>query len=94
MEHTLLLSVPEDIYVSLMKRAAETGQSPEHLAVQWLTAGSRAPSPRRERDPLNDIIGCIDTGISDWGTNHDWYIRQGILESIRGAARKDDPSDA
>jgi hypothetical protein len=94
MEHTLLLSLPEDVYVSLMKTAVETGQSPEQLAVQWLIAGSRSSSPQHEHDPLDDIIGCIDTGISDWGTNHDWYIRQGILESMRGAARKDDPSDA
>lgn len=38
MSHTLTLEVPEAVYEPLRKTAEQSGQSPEVVAVQWLTA--------------------------------------------------------
>lgn len=80
MVHTLTLEVAEEIYQPLLKTAAQTGQTPEELAAQWLANAVR----RFADDPLDKFIGALDTGIPDWADQHDKYIGQALMEEVRG----------
>jgi hypothetical protein len=88
-ERSLSLELPEDLYASLAKIAEQEGKPPEELASQWLAIAIRSLTP----DPLDNLIGSMNSGIPDWGDRHDWYIGQAILESMRGDHGENDPSD-
>jgi hypothetical protein len=79
MEHTLSLSVSEEIYESLSKIAEEIGEPPEQLAARWVALCAKSLTS----DPLDRLIGSLDSGMPGWSDNHDWYIGQAILESMR-----------
>jgi hypothetical protein len=70
MDHPLTLNVPECVYRSLVRRAEESGQPPEVLAVQLLSAVTQ---PEVE-DPLEAFIGAFDSRGSDWADHHDTYL--------------------
>ena len=80
MEHTLSLSVSEEIYKSLSKIAEEMGEPPEELAARWVALCAKSLTS----DPLDRLIGSLNSGMPGWSDNHDWYIGQAILESMRG----------
>ncbi len=75
MTHTLLLEVPEEVYDSLVKNAAQKGEPPERLAVEWLAKVSRAVGD----DPLEKFIGAFNSQSADWADQHDRYIGQTIM---------------
>jgi hypothetical protein len=54
----LTLNIPDDLYESLVRIAGQTRQSPDELAVAWLTQGVRG----FEEDPLLKLAGCIELG--------------------------------
>ncbi|MEO8286885.1 MAG: hypothetical protein ABI670_10665 [Chloroflexota bacterium] len=85
MEHTLSLSVSEEVYQSLIKIAAEEGKPPEELAALLLTLAAKSLSS----DPLDKLLGILDTGAAGWSDQHDWHIGQAIIESMRGTSRHD-----
>lgn len=70
MGHPLTLNVPECVYRSLVRQAEESGQPPEVLAVQLLSAFTQ---PEVE-DPLEAFIGAFDSRGSDWADHHDVYL--------------------
>ena len=77
MSHQLVLQVPDEIYDPLTKTASESGKAPEELAVDWLAAASRHAA----KDPVEKFIGALPSGVSDWATEHDKYLGQGLTES-------------
>ncbi len=76
MGNTLVLDVPADLYEPLAQTAAETGQTPEQLAIAWLTASLRHAAD----DPVEDFIGAFDSEVSDWADRHDKYLGLALLE--------------
>lgn len=70
MSYTLTLDVPDEVYTSLLKTAAQTGQQPEALAVQWIAQATRQDAD----DPVEAFIGVLDTHGSDWVEHHDAYL--------------------
>lgn len=75
--HTLSLEVPDDVYERLQHAAAEAGQSVENLAVTWLSSNVGQVAD----DPLEALIGSIDSGGIPWGDQHDAYIGRELLNS-------------
>jgi hypothetical protein len=71
MSHTFTLDIPEEIDEPLKKTAEQNGQSPETLAVQWLTVAVQ----RLVDDPLEKFIGAFDSQETDWADHHDQYLR-------------------
>jgi hypothetical protein len=72
--------LPRDIYVQLKNRADEEGIT---MAIQIREALAQyvTESPKEEKghiltadDPIWNIIGMIESGISDGSVNHDKYI--------------------
>lgn len=72
MSTMLTLAVPDDVYTLLVKTAAQTGQQPEDLAVQWLAQVTK----QEVDDPVEQFIGAVDTQGSDWVEQHDVYLGQ------------------
>lgn len=35
-------------------------------------------------DPLDDLIGTLETDVPGWGDRHDYYLGQALLEELRG----------
>ena len=83
----LELDIPEDVYESLEKTAKQSGQPLEELAVQCLVVATRYIA----EDPFIRHIGSIDTDVKDWADNHDHYIGQSLMESMR--YKSDDGKD-
>jgi hypothetical protein len=88
MTHTLILEVPDEVFVPLAKTAQETGATLEKLAVEWLAAASR----KGEDDPLEEWIGAFASTVPDWADQHDKYIGQALMDELRGDQLKDDES--
>lgn len=74
MERTLTLEMPEEVYESLRRKAEESGQPPESLAIELLAA---AIQPRGEEDPLERFIGAVDGEGGEWADRHDDYLGRG-----------------
>jgi hypothetical protein len=55
MPRTVTLTIPDELYESLARVAAQTRQTPDELAACWLTDGLRGV----EEDPLLKLAGCI-----------------------------------
>jgi len=87
-EHTLSLKLPADLYAALERIAEQEGKLPEELASQWLAIAIRSLTP----DPLDHLIGSMNSGIPDWGDSHDWYIGQVTYESMRRDHQENDPT--
>lgn len=85
MEHTLLVSMPEDVYESLMKTAEQRGQQPEEVASRWLTLAANSFAP----DSIDKLVGILNTGMPGWSDQHDWYIGQAVLKSMRDDTLED-----
>jgi hypothetical protein len=83
MGYSLTLDVPENVYESLLKTAAQIGQQPEALAVQWLKAiTQKTITQNHEVYPLEKIIGAVSSYIPDWADGHDKYLGLSVMETI------------
>ena len=83
MGRTLTLEVPDEVYNPLLKTAEQTGQNPEELAIQWLTAVVETFS----NDPLEEFIGAFFSDIPDWADQHDKHLGQSLMEEMREEER-------
>lgn len=78
MSHTLTVDVPEEVYTVVVKTAEQTGQLPETLIAQWLTAITR----HLANDPVEQFIGTLKSPVSDWADKHDEYIGKTLGETM------------
>jgi flagellar motor switch protein FliG len=88
MGHRLALEVSEDLYESLAKKAQQTGQSTEGLAVELLTAATQEDTA----DPLEKFIGAFSSQDNAWADQHDKYLGKAMTESLKTKAN-DAPHD-
>ena len=86
MSHTLTLDVSEEVYTLLVKAAKQTGQLPETLANELLTAVTR----KLTDDPVEQFIGKLKSPVSDWADKHDQYIGNIIMETMNSAEYEGD----
>jgi len=83
MDHTLSLSLSEEICQSINKIAEELGEPPETLVARWVALAAKSLTS----DPLDRLIGTLNTGIPGWSDNHGQHIGQAIVESMRSDNR-------
>lgn len=84
--HKLLLELPEDVYESLVKTAEETSQPIEDLAGYWLEAATKYLA----EDPLEKIIGTINSNYPNWADEHDKLLGESLAETMKDS-KPDDP---
>ena len=78
MPRILTLELPDRVYEGLETKARAKGVQLNQLIVEWLTQVAEA-----EEDPLDKLIGSIESPLTDVAEHHDRYIAQAILEEIR-----------
>jgi hypothetical protein len=59
----------------LINAAAQMGQTPEEVALQWLSEAAQQITD----DPIEQFIGTIPSQIPDWTTQHDVYLGQNLI---------------
>jgi hypothetical protein len=79
MGRTIILDLPKEIYEPLAKTAQEERQTPEELAVEWLAKGAQLAI----EDPVEKLIGSLNSNLSGWADEHDKHIGQAIAQKIR-----------
>lgn len=77
MNQVLTLQIPEDLYQPLVEIAQRRGQSPEEFTLQWLKASIQHFTD----DPLEALIGSVQSNIPDWTEHHDRYLGENLLET-------------
>ncbi len=79
----MTIDIPEPVYHSLEKWAAQEGTTPEALVGVWLA--------RRlidlENDPLMRWAGAIDSDIADVAQRHDEYLGQSLSQEFQDESR-------
>ncbi|HMO79186.1 MAG TPA: hypothetical protein PKD24_00205 [Pyrinomonadaceae bacterium] len=81
--HSLTIEVPENIYEKPAETANEQGRRVEDVALDKLPNRSE---PLRD-DPLDKMIGVIDSGIPDLAERHDQYIGEALARDLRDDGR-------
>jgi hypothetical protein len=81
MEHTLILEVPEEVYQPLIKKAQQVGLTPEKVVLQWLISAIKPLTG----DPLLQLAGIFESGVTDVSEKHDEYIGQGLMRELHGS---------
>ena len=79
MGHTMTLNVPDSVYQSLIRRAEQSGQAPESLAVELLSSATQPEA----NDPLEAFIGAFDSQGSDWADRHDAHLGISIQRKLQ-----------
>jgi ABC-type proline/glycine betaine transport system substrate-binding protein len=64
MNHLLNLQIPEELYQPLMNVAVQMGQTPEEIALKWLSEVAQQVTD----DPIEQFIGTIPSHLADWTT--------------------------
>jgi hypothetical protein len=77
MAKTVTIEISDNIYASLMKVAAQIGQTPEQIILYWIENQIEPAT----KDPLLALAGVFEAPVTDIGEQHDDYI---------GASIKDD----
>ena len=77
MSQVLNLEIPEEIYQPLVEIAQRRGQSPEEFTLQWLMVSIQHFTD----DPLEPLIGSVQSNIPDWTENHDHYLGENFLKT-------------
>jgi hypothetical protein len=75
MSHPLTIQIPEELYQPLMNTAVQMGQTPEEVALRWLSEVAQQIAD----DPIEQFIGAIPSHLPDWTTQHDIYLGQNLL---------------
>ncbi|MFT3881659.1 MAG: hypothetical protein QM703_18595 [Gemmatales bacterium] len=75
---TITIPVPDDLLLRLRSRAEAEQKTIETVASEQL----QKAMPARKSSFLEKCAGSIHSGITDWGTNHDEYIGQSIMNEI------------
>ena len=87
MEHILKLQLPDDLYGSLLKKAKETGSTPEGVALRSLTRELAPPKAKAGRDAgdeaLMALAGTFHCEIDDVAERHDYYIGRQLMRDLR-----------
>ena len=82
MAHQLSLSIPDEIYEPLLRRAQAADQTLEALAGECL---ARAVTPDvQPGEGLRDWVGFWASGVADAGVRHDEYIGQALYDEMSG----------
>ncbi|MDV3002951.1 MAG: hypothetical protein N5P05_004606 (plasmid) [Chroococcopsis gigantea SAG 12.99] len=76
MTHFVTLNIPDNLYCSLLKISNKTGKKTDELMIEYLQAMIKST----EDDPLEDFIDSINSNVSDWTENHDFYLGKSLSQ--------------
>lgn len=98
MMHTLTIELSEETFVVIQDQAKEKGVEPAQVATEWLSDAARRAEgmtdvgnhmPVLKYDPLDDFIGSMQSGVTDFAERHHDYLGETIWKEMQSDA---DPS--
>ena len=81
MGHTLTLEIADDLYEKLLRKAKETGKTPQEVLAEWVSMAVKDPA----EDRLLQLAGEFESTVTDVSERHDDYIGRGLLKDLRGS---------
>ena len=72
--HTLTLQLPDELFEPLVLQAQRFGITPEKVVTDWVASAVLSPP----EDPLLNLLGSIQSDISDVAQRHDEYLGQAL----------------
>ncbi len=85
MMRTITLEISEETFIVLKEQAESKGVEPTQVASELLTAAVRH-SPVVEHDPLDDLVGSIDSDVTDLAERHHYYVGEAIWKEAHDDA--------
>ena len=82
MAHQLSLSIPDEIYEPLLRRARAADQTLEAVACEVLARAIDVDAQPGSR--LRRWAGAFASGVGDVGDRHDDYIGQALYDELKG----------
>ena len=79
MNRTLTLEIPETTFVVIAEQAQHKGLELSELVVEWLEEAVQRIQ-NIEPDPLDTLIGAIDSPINDLADRHDYYLGEALTK--------------
>jgi plasmid stability protein len=79
MSQTLTVDLPDEVYELLRRSAEVEHRSPEDIAADLLAASVRS----REEDPVLQLLGTVESEVTDVAARHDEYIGRSIAGELR-----------
>jgi hypothetical protein len=76
------LHIPQELYEALREQACKHGQTPDSLAVAWLTEDVHKHTNDGD-DPLVSLFGTLQSDGQNLAERHDEYVAQAILHELR-----------
>ena len=83
MPHQLSLSIPDEVYEPLQRRAEAKAQTVEALAGECLARAAEEDDPRPGAG-LRRWAGAFASGVTDAGERHDEYLGQALYDEMTG----------
>jgi hypothetical protein len=83
MSQTLMLQIPEELYLPLQTLAQQSGKTPEEFTLFWLAAAIH----QFENDPVEAFIGSVDSGVPDWTQESDRYLGDELINTHEAPER-------
>lgn len=81
MLRTMTLEIPEPTFVAIEEQAQSKGIEPSELVMEWL-AEAVHHIQKIEPDPLDDLIGALDSSIHDLAERHDYYLGEALAKEM------------
>lgn len=81
MIHQVIVQIPDEVYLPLLKQAEESGQTVEEVAGARLAQTVATPAAE---SPLRKWIGAMNWEPNDVATRHHEYIGEGLYEDLKG----------
>lgn len=78
MTHSLVLEVPDSIYLKIVKEAESKKRKVEEIALERLANDE----PREIEDPLDKFVGAFRSDVPDWADNHDKYLGEELAKDL------------
>lgn len=78
MTKQLVVNLPDDVYNSLKEKAQQTGLTLEKYVQWWI----KLAVIKGVHDPVDDIVGLIQSNIDDWADRHDNHIGHSVLNTL------------
>jgi hypothetical protein len=79
MSHQLTLDLPDEVYLSLLRKAEEAGQPLPSLVGDWLAQAVREP---RLSGQFRSWAGAFASNVPDAASKHRDYLGRALLDDL------------
>ena len=83
MSRTVTIDLPEPLYAALAEKAQQERSTPEQMILDSLVTAFGNGAQPHDEDQLLQLLGCIETDVTDIAERHHDYLGQALLDELR-----------